>query len=186
MRKAQKIICIVLAVLLLLSSAVSVWLYRELKAEREYRAGRYYSNWSRLLTVANEGSEVIDISSARDFYHLQNGIIHTVESDISPSFNNIEGLDTYHSSFLTTWFDSFVLDISNAKEDEADTEERLALLKEMCQGLYDICAVALNLDDENGYKATQLLDNESEIYKELEKMMKDYAEKYVPEIKKYN
>lgn len=40
MRKTQKIICIVLAVLLPVSSAVSVWLYRELKSEREYRAGR--------------------------------------------------------------------------------------------------------------------------------------------------
>ena len=182
MKKLFKPICLILIVLTVVSAGFSFHLYKELKAERESRAGQAMNAWNQLAVMATECKKIDSKETLDNFHFYENGILFAVEDSLSPNFSNVRELDTYHSNFLTTWYSSFVLDMYLSKDDEK-FEEKLSLLKDITADIYDICAKALNFDDKSGYKPTDLIDSKSELYNELESMMAGLSLKYVDKLK---
>lgn len=184
--KAYKSICIILAVLFVASAAVGIFLYRELCNEREARAETNIFNWSRLHGVGINAQQVNDIDHAGDFYHLQNGIVYSLCGNVlSPDFDNLDA-PTTEEYFLTIHFNDFVHMLSIAEETDPDLEQRFALLHEMGKELEEISSKALKHGEKGKAQKNELMDEGSEIYKELKADISEFCNTYVAEIKKYN
>lgn len=185
-KKAWRIICVILAVLLAISVTCCFFVFKALNKERAARADDNLYNWSRILEISQKIQQVDDTQHARDIFHLQNGIVFTIfGNELSPDFDNLEG-PTTEEYFLTVHFNDFVHMLSLSKGTETDLDERFALLHEMGKELEVICKRVLEYGEKGQSQKLELMDEKSEIYKEIKAEINAFCSKYTEKINKYN
>lgn len=184
--KLYKILCVVFAVLFVASAALSVFLYKDLQNERNRKADINLYNWSRVHEMAQTIQRVNDTEHARDIYYLQNGTFFTLDGNsLYPNFDNLDA-GTNNEYFLTIHLNDFIHMITLAKEVDSDLKERFELLHEIGEKMEKISLKVLEYGEKGKTEKLELLDKNSDIYKEIEFEIKEFCNTYISRIKKYN
>ena len=185
-KRTYKFISLLLSILFVASAVSGIHMYRELNAEKLARADANLYNWSRILEISKKIQQVDDVEHAKDIFHLQNGIIYTIDgNELSPNFDNLEA-PTTKQHFLNIYFNDFMHMLSLAEGTEPDLEERFALLHKIGEELEEICTGVLGYGDKGNAQKLELMDKGSDIYNKTQKEINDFCNEYIEEIRKYN
>lgn len=139
-----------------------------------------YNNWCEILNIANQVYNSKNIDDLKSWRGYINGVIYATYSELLPSFH---GHPTY-THFLTLSYDSFIADIvSGNKFSEEKGNEAFLLLKEVSFELQELCEKILEISEKD---KSALIEKESKIYKEAEKLIHDFCYEQAEKIYAFN
>jgi len=168
---------VVLIVVIIVTMFVN--LYNEKCYWQNQVAEDNYFNWSRIYFMTEEIEKAGFTKDGIDKMWLYiNAIVYSTENDVSPRFSG----GTKTSYYLQTYYNSLALDISANKEwDEEKLQSAIDLFEDATMDLKNLSAEILDMASDKDGKL-KLLDSDSELYKQADKLVKDYSNGYSEKI----
>lgn len=167
--KSTRILVAIILTLIIVFTAIFIPTYKQYSYYKNEIAIKNYNNWCEILNIANKVYNIQNIDDLKLCRGYINGIIYATHSELLPSFH---GQPTY-TYFLTLNYDSFIADIvSNNNYDEEKRNEAFLLLKKVSLELQKLCEKILEISEKD---KSALIDSDSEIYKEAEKLIHDFC-----------
>lgn len=167
--KTTKICVAIILTLIIAFTAVFVPTYRKYSYYKNEAAVRNYNNWCEILNIANQVYNFKNIDDLKSWRGYINGVIYTTHSELLPSFH---GQPTY-TYFLTLNYDSFISDVvSENNFNQEKSNEAFLLLKDVSLKLRELCEKILENSEKD---KSALIETDSEIFKEAEKLIRDFC-----------
>lgn len=167
--KSAKILVAIILALIIVFTAIFIPTYKQYSHFKNEMAIRNYNNWCEILNIANQVYNFKNIDDLKSWRGYINGVIYATSSELLPSFH---GHPTY-TYFLTLSYDSFIADIvSENKFSEEKRNEAFLLLKEVSLELQELCETILKISEKD---KSALIEKESKIYKEAEKLIHEFC-----------
>lgn len=167
--KSTKILVAIILALIIAFMAIFIPTYKQHSYLKNEMAIKNYNNWCEILNIANQVYNFKNIDNLKSWRGYINGVIYATYSELLPSFH---GHPTY-THFLTLSYDSFIADIvSGNKYSEEKRNEAFLLLKEISLELQDLCETILKISEKD---KSALIEKDSKIYKEAEKLIYDFC-----------
>lgn len=167
--KSTKILVAIILALIIVFMAIFIPTYKQHSYLKNEMAIKNYNNWCEILNIANQVYNFKNIDDLKSWRGYINGVIYSTYSELLPSFH---GQPTY-TYFLTLSYDSFIADIiSGNKFSEEKRNEAFLLLKEVSLELQELCETILKISEKD---KSALIEKESKIYKEAEKLIHDFC-----------
>lgn len=173
---------VISAALFVISIAIILLCYNSYQDNRELKhqvAHANYLHWSELLHMTRDiENKVRSVEDIKSYFLYQNTIIHNVQQfSLKPDFKN-----GFNPTILEI-YDAFVLDLSTDKIPE---EQGMELYLEVNTGLYYICEFVVSSVNNKHDLEYQLLDENSEFYKEVNDKIVEFCDKYYSRISEFN
>ena len=167
--KSTKILAIIILALLIVFVAVFIPTYKQYSYYKNEIAVKNYNNWCEILNIANKVYNTKNIDDLRESRGYINGVIYATHSELLPNFH---GQPTY-TYFLTLNYDSFIADVvSDNTFSEEKRNDAFLVLKDMSLELQKLCEKILKISEND---KCALIERDSEIYKEAEKLIQDFC-----------
>ena len=167
--KSTKILVTIILALIIVFLAVFIPTYKQYSYYKNEIAVKNYNNWCEILNIANQVYNTKSIDDLRDSRGYINGVIYATHSQLLPNFH---GQPTY-TYFLTLNYDSFIADVvSDNTLNEEKRNDAFLVLKEVSLELQKLCEKILVISEND---KCALIDKDSEIYKEAEKLIHDFC-----------
>jgi len=167
--KSTKILVAIILALIIAFMAIFIPTYKQHSYLKNEMANNNYNNWCEILNIANQVYNFKNIDDLKSWRGYINGVIYSTYSELLPSFH---GQPTY-TYFLTLSYDSFIADIiSGNKFSEEKRNEAFLLLKEVSLELQELCETILKISKKD---KSALIEKDSKIYKEAEKLIHDFC-----------
>lgn len=167
--KSTKILVAIILALIIAFMAIFIPTYKQHSYLKNEMAIKNYNNWCEILNIANQVYNFKNIDDLKSWRGYINGVIYATYSELLPSFH---GQPTY-THFLTLSYDSFIADIvSGNKYSEEKRNEAFLLLKEVSLELQELCETILKISEKD---KSALIEKDSKIYKEAEKLIHDFC-----------
>jgi len=167
--KSAKILVAIILALIIAFMAIFIPTYKQHSYLKNEMAIRNFNNWCEILNIANQVYNFKNIDDLKSWRGYINGVIYSTYSELLPSFH---GQPTY-TYFLTLSYDSFIADIiSGNKFSEEKRNEAFLLLKEVSLELQELCETILKISKKD---KSALIEKDSKIYKEAEKLIHDFC-----------
>ncbi len=172
----HKVIITALSMALIIVTTLLINTYSNLNTQRETLAHINAKNWESIHRLT-ENIDHLEINSVEDIenysnYPYHNGVIYSVSDLLMPSFNEAE------FGFLTGSYDALLQALVKELIEDSKKEEAFNLFINMNNSLKEICTFVVidNADNELDF-----IDENSELYKELQSKINDFCEKYQAE-----
>ena len=167
--KSTKILVAIILALIIVFMAIFIPTYKQYSYYKNEMAIKNYNSWCEILNIANKVYNIQNIDDLKLCCGYINGVIYATHSELLPNFH---GQPTY-TYFLTLNYDSFIADVvSNNNYAEEKRDEAFLLLKEVSLELQELCETILKISEKD---KSALIENDSEIYKEAEKLIHDFC-----------
>jgi len=167
--KSAKILVAIILALIIAFMAIFIPTYKQHSYLKNEMAIKNYNNWCEILNIANQVYNFKNIDDLKSWRGYINGVIYATYFELLPSFH---GHPTY-THFLTLSYDSFIADIvSENKFSEEKRNEAFLLLKEVSLELQELCETILKISKKD---KSALIEKDSKIYKEAEKLIHDFC-----------
>jgi hypothetical protein len=167
--KSTKILVAIILTLIIVFMAIFIPTYKQYSNFKNEMAIKNYNNWCEILNIANQVYNFENIDDLESWRGYINGVIYATHSELLPSFH---GQPTY-TYFLTLNYDSFIADIVSGNNfSEEKRNEAFLLLKEVSLELQELCETILEISEKD---KSALIEKESKIYKEAEKLIHDFC-----------
>lgn len=169
--KSTKILVAIILALIIVFTAIFIPTYKQYSHFKNETAIKNYNNWCEILNIANQVYNFKNIDDLKSWRGYINGVIYATHSELLPYFH---GQPTY-TYFLTLTYDSFISDIASENNySEEKRKEAFSLLKEVSLELQNLCEKILEISEKD---KSALIEKNSEIYKEAEKLIQDFCYK---------
>lgn len=167
--KSTKVLVAIILALIIIFISIFIPTYKQYSYYKNEIAIKNYNNWCEILNIANKVYNIQNIDDLKSCRGYINGVIYATHSDLLPSFH---GQPTY-TYFLTLNYDSFIADIvSGNNYSEEKRNEAFLLLKDVSLELQKLCEKILEISEND---KSALIEKESKIYKESEKLIHDFC-----------
>lgn len=175
MKKYMRLIIILLLLVCVILLCGNIKFYREAKEQKSILAERNVSHWSSLLLLT------VKIKANPDF---ENDMVMWSTYHNAVIYDNAFFLQPYfEDSFLTVHYDSFFQDFSRNYKTSQHTQENKKLYLEMNEELNKICLKVLKYSDKGNKEKLSLIDEKSDIHKEIKGEIEIFCEKYELKLK---
>ena len=177
MHKLRKYCLIGIGLLIAISIVVSmiVKLYNEKCYWQRKAAYQNYHHWSQIYDMTTEIEKIgFTRNGLQKMFLYINAIAYDVEEHLSPCFSG----GTHTSRFLQTYYNGLALDIAaNAEMDDETLQVAIDLFEETTKELRNLSLTIIEMTEDMDAKLA-LIDTDSELYKQVDTMVKDYSNAY--------
>ncbi len=178
--KSTKTLVAIILALIIIFMSIFIPTYNQYSNLKNEIAIKNYNNWCEILNIANQVYNFESVDDLKSWRGYINGVIYATYSELLPNFH---GQPTY-TYFLTLNYDSFIADIvSGNNYSEEKRNEAFILLKKVSLELQELCEKILEISENN---KSALIEKESKIYKEAEKLIHDFCYKQGKIIHNFN
>ncbi len=179
--KKRYIFAIVLLITIIVSS-MFVKIYNEKCYWQRQAANHNYFHWAEIYNMIFEIEKTnFTKEGIQKIYPYINAKVYSSEEYLSPVFGGASNT----SSFLKTYYNSLALDISaSQKFDSEKLQLAIDLFEEATNELKEISLTILEMA-EDPQNRLELINTDSEIYKQAYKMTMEYSKEYSERIKNF-
>ncbi len=167
----SNIICVVMAIVLLISIINSVYLNMQNQKLRNEDIRQMYSEWYAVYHMSEYVDKYINSGSNNGERYILyvNQVCHHFQLSVTPS--EIKGT---MSNVLVLSYDPLFSNLANAEEN-LNREKAIELLKQMNS---ELLAISKNIMETKEEEKEKLLDHSSPLYNEVNTRVKDFSIKY--------
>lgn len=184
MNKLKKYSMIGIGLLITISIVVSMFakLYNEKCYWQRQAAYHNYHHWSRIYFMTTEIEKIgFSRNGLQKMFLYINATAYDTEEYLSPCFSG----GTHTSRFLQTYYNGLALDIAaNTEMDDETLQVAIDLFEETTKELRNLSLTIIEMTEDIEAKLA-LIDTDSELYKQVDIMVKEYSNGYSERISNF-